>query len=131
MSLSVNVVRNLENNRVLIQEKSGTEKHPVERYYVAPQEKADKFIAQKQTLNTNRKFQNIMTYFLSAGIGLLVGAVLKFGTAGKIISGIGVGLLAFLGSKKADKSFNNKLEQINMKNHNVEEVTGQNPESIK
>ena len=131
MSLSVNVVRNLENNRVLIQEKSGTEKHPVERYYVAPQEKADKFIAQKQTLNTNRKFQNIMTYFLSAGIGLLVGTVLKFGTAGKIISGIGVGLLAFLGSKKADKSFNNKLEQINMKNHNVEEVTGQNPESIK
>ena len=131
MSLSVSVVRNLENNRVLIQEKSGTKKHPVERYYVAPQEKADKFIAQKQTLNTNRKFQNIMTYFLSAGIGLLVGAVLKFGTAGKIISGIGVGLLAFLGSKKADKSFNNKLEQINMKNHNVEEVTGQNPESIK
>ena len=131
MSLSVSVVRNLENNRVLIQEKSGTEKHPVERYYVAPQEKADKFIAQKQTLNTNRKFQNIMTYFLSAGIGLLVGTVLKFGTAGKIISGIGVGLLAFLGSKKADKSFNNKLEQINMKNHNVEEVTGQNPESIK
>ena len=131
MSLSVNVVRNLENNRVLIQEKSGTEKHPVERYYVAPQEKADKFIAQKQTLNTNRKFQNIMTYFLSAGIGLLVGAVLKFGTAGKIISGIGVGLLAFFGSKKADKSFNNKLEQINMKNYNVEEVTGQKPEDIK
>ena len=131
MSLSVNVVRNLENNRVLIQEKSGTEKHPVERYYVAPQEKADKFIAQKQTLNTNRKFQNIMTYFLSAGIGLLVGAVLKFGTLGKVLSGVGVGLLAFFGSKKADKSFNNKLEQINMKNHNVEEVTGQNPESIK
>lgn len=131
MSLSVSVVRNLENNRVLIQEKSGTEKHPVERYYVAPQEKADKFIAQKQTLNTNRKFQNIMTYFLSAGIGLLVGAVLKFGTLGKVLSGVGVGLLAFFGSKKADKSFNNKLEQINMKNHNVEEVTGQNPESIK
>lgn len=131
MSLSVSVVRNLENNRVLIQEKSGTEKHPVERYYVAPQEKADKFIAQKQTLNTNRKFQNIMTYFLSAGIGLLVGTVLKFGTAGKIISGIGVGLLAFFGSKKADKSFNNKLEQINMKNYNVEEVTGQKPEDIK
>lgn len=131
MSLSVNVVRNLENNRVLIQEKSGTEKHPVERYYVAPQEKADKFIAQKQTLNTNRKFQNIMTYFLSAGIGLLVGAVLKFGTLGKVLSGVGVGLLALFGSKKADKNFNNKLEQINMKNHNVEEVTGQNPESIK
>lgn len=131
MSLSVSVVRNLENNRVLIQEKSGTEKHPVERYYVAPQEKADKFIAQKQTLNTNRKFQNIMTYFLSAGIGLLVGAVLKFGTLGKVLSGVGVGLLALFGSKKADKNFNNKLEQINMKNHNVEEVTGQNPESIK
>ena len=131
MSLSVSVVRNLENNRVLIQEKSGTKKHPVERYYVAPQEKADKFIAQKQTLNTNRKFQNIMTYFLSAGIGLLVGAVLKFGTLGKVLSGVGVGLLAFFGSKKADKNFNNKLEQINMKNHNVEEVTGQNPESIK
>ena len=131
MSLSVNVVRNLENNRVLIQEKSGTEKHPVERYYVAPQEKADKFIAQKQTLNTNRKFQNIMTYFLSAGIGLLVGAVLKFGTLGKVLSGVGVGLLAFFGSKKADKSFNNKLEQINMKNYNVEEVTGQKPEDIK
>ena len=131
MSLSVNVVRNLENNRVLIQEKSGTEKHPVERYYVAPQEKADKFIAQKQTLNTNRKFQNIMTYFLSAGIGLLVGAVLKFGTLGKVLSGVGVGLLALFGSQKADKNFNNKLEQINMKNHNVEEVTGQNPESIK
>ncbi len=131
MSLSVSVVRNLENNRVLIQEKSGTKKHPVERYYVAPQEKADKFIAQKQTLNTNRKFQNIMTYFLSAGIGLLVGAVLKFGTLGKVLSGVGVGLLALFGSKKADKNFNNKLEQINMKNHNVEEVTGQNPESIK
>ena len=131
MSLSVSVVRNLENNRVLIQEKSGTKKHPVERYYVAPQEKADKFIAQKQTLNTNRKFQNIMTYFLSAGIGLLVGAVLKFGTLGKVLSGVGVGLLAFLGSKKADKSFNNKLEQINMKNYNVEEVTGQKPEDIK
>ena len=72
-----------------------------------------------------------MTYFLSAGIGLLVGAVLKFGTLGKVLSGVGVGLLAFFGSKKADKSFNNKLEQINMKNHNVEEVTGQNPESIK
>lgn len=131
MSLSVSVVKNLENNRVLIQEKSGTKKHPVERYYVAPQEKADKFIAQKQTLNTNRKFQNIMTYFLSAGIGLLVGAVLKFGTLGKVLSGVGVGLLALFGSKKADKNFNNKLEQINMKNHNVEEVTGQNPESIK
>ena len=131
MSLSVSVVRNLENNRVLIQEKSGTEKHPVERYYVAPQEKADQFIAQRNSLNTNRKFQNIMTYFLSAGIGLLVGAVLKFGTLGKVLSGVGVGLLAFLGSKKADKNFNNKLEQINMKNHNVEEVTGQNPESIK
>ncbi len=131
MSLSVSVVRNLENNRVLIQEKSGTEKHPVERYYVAPQEKADQFIAQRNSLNTNRKFQNIMTYFLSAGIGLLVGAVLKFGTLGKVLSGVGVGLLAFLGSKKADKSFNNKLEQINMKNYNVEEVTGQKPEDIK
>lgn len=131
MSLSVSVVRNLENNRVLIQEKSGTEKHPVERYYVAPQEKADQFIAQRNSLNTNRKFQNIMTYFLSAGIGLLVGAVLKFGTLGKVLSGVGVGLLAFLGSKKADKSFNNKLEQINMKNYNVEEVTGQKPEVIK
>ena len=131
MSLSVSVVRNLENNRVLIQEKSGTEKHPVERYYVAPQEKADQFIAQRNSLNTNRKFQNIMTYFLSAGIGLLVGAVLKFGTLGKVLSGVGVGLLALFGSKKADKNFNNKLEQINMKNHNVEEVTGQNPESIK
>lgn len=131
MSLSVSVVRNLENNRVLIQEKSGTEKHPVERYYVAPQEKADRFIAQRNSLNTNRKFQNIMTYFLSAGIGLLVGAVLKFGTLGKVLSGVGVGLLAFLGSKKADKSFNNKLEQINMKNYNVEEVTGQKPEDIK
>ena len=131
MSLSVSVVRNLENNRVLIQEKSGTEKHPVERYYVAPQEKADQFIAQRNSLNTNRKFQNIMTYFLSAGIGLLVGAVLKFRTLGKVLSGVGVGLLAFLGSKKADKSFNNKLEQINMKNYNVEEVTGQKPEDIK
>ena len=131
MSLSVSVVRNLENNRVLIQEKSGTEKHPVERYYVALQEKADQFIAQRNSLNTNRKFQNIMTYFLSAGIGLLVGAVLKFGTLGKVLSGVGVGLLAFLGSKKADKSFNNKLEQINMKNYNVEEVTGQKPEVIK
>lgn len=131
MSLSVSVVRNLENNRVLIQEKSGTEKHPVERYYVAPQEKADQFIAQRNSLNTNRKFQNIMTYFLSAGIGLLVGAVLKFGTLGKVLSGVGVGLLAFLGSKKVDKSFNNKLEQINMKNYNVEEVTGQKPEDIK
>ena len=131
MSLSVSVVRNLENNRVLIQEKSGTEKHPVERYYVAPQEKADQFIAQRNSLNTNRKFQNIMTYFLSAGIGLLVGAVLKFGTLGKVLSGVGVGLLALFGSQKADKNFNNKLEQINMKNHNVEEVTGQNPESIK
>lgn len=131
MSLSVSVVRNLENNRVLIQEKSGTEKHPVERYYVAPQEKADQFIAQRNSLNTNRKFQNIMTYFLSAGIGLLVGAVLKFGTLGKVLSGVGVGLLAFLGSKKADKSFNNKLEQINMKNYNVAEVTGQKPEDIK
>lgn len=131
MSLSVSVVRNLENNRVLIQEKSGTEKHPVERYYVAPQEKADQFIAQRNSLNTNRKFQNIMTYFLSAGIGLLVGAVLKFGTVGKVLSGAGVGLLAFFGSKKADKSFNNKLEQINMKNYNVEEVTGQKPEDIK
>ena len=131
MSLSVSVVRNLENNRVLIQEKSGTEKHPVGRYYVAPQEKADQFIAQRNSLNTNRKFQNIMTYFLSAGIGLLVGAVLKFGTLGKVLSGVGVGLLAFLGSKQADKSFNNKLEQINMKNYNVEEVTGQKPEVIK
>ena len=131
MSLSVSVVRNLENNRVLIQEKSGTEKHPVERYYVAPQEKADQFIAQRNSLNTNRKFQNIMTYFLSAGIGLLVGAVLKFGTLGKVLSGVGVGLLAFLGSKKVDKSFNNKLEQINMKNYNVAEVTGQKPEDIK
>ena len=128
MSLSVSVVRNLENNRVLIQEKSGTEK---QRYYVAPQEKADQFIAQRNSLNTNRKFQNIMTYFLSAGIGLLVGAVLKFGTLGKVLSGVGVGLLAFLGSKKADKSFNNKLEQINMKNYNVAEVTGQKPEDIK
>ncbi len=131
MSLSVSVVKNLENNRVLIQEKSGSQKHPVERYYVAPEENADKFIAQRKTLNTNNKFQNVMTYSLSAGIGLLVAAVLKFGTLGKVISGVGVGLLSVFGSRKVDKMFDNRMQEINMKNYNVKEVTGQNPEDIK
>ena len=64
MSLSVEVVRNLGNNKVLIQEKSGTEKKPVERYYVAPQENADEFIKRRRNAAVNNRFQRTMTYFM-------------------------------------------------------------------
>lgn len=131
MSLSVEVVRNLGNNKVLIQEKSGTEKKPVERYYVAPQENADEFIKRRRNAAVNNRFQRTMTYFMSAGIGLLVGTVLKFGTLGKVLSGAGVGLLALFSSLKVDKMLDNRLQKNIMKNNNVEEVTGQKPEDIK
>lgn len=131
MSLSVDVVRNLGNNKVLIKEKSGSDKKPVERYYIAQQENADKFIAQRKTLNTNNKFQHVMTYVMSAGIGLLVGAVVKFGTLGKVLSGAGVGLLALISSRKVDKMMDKRLQQHVMKNYDVEDVTGQKPEDIK
>lgn len=132
MSISVEVIKNLENNRVLIREKSGTQKKPVEYYYAVPQENADKFVTQKKVLDKNRKFQKIMTYSLSAAIGLLVGAVVKFGALGKTLSAVGTGLIALLGSAKTDKIFDKKMQQNVMKNYNAEDVTGQmKPEDIK
>lgn len=132
MSISVEVVKNLENNKVLIREKSGTQKKPVERYYAVPQENADKFVTQKKVLDKNRKFQKIMTGSLSAAIGLLVGLVVKFGAFGKTVAGLGTGLLALAGSTKADKIFDKKMQQNVMKNYNAEDVTGQmKPEDIK
>ena len=130
--MSVEVVKNIENNRVLIKESSGSKRKPIERYYAVSAENSDKFVSQKKMLNSNRKFQKVMTYTLSALVGVLVGAVVKFGTLGKILSGVGVGAVALLGSLKTDDMLNKKMNKAAMENYNAEDVTDKiNSESIK
>jgi len=129
MAINLSVVKNLENNRVLIQEQSGKKNSP--RLYSVPQENADKFISERKAVVRNNKIQKIMTYVTSAVIGLIVGSVVKFGTLGKVISGLVTGGVALTGSYATDKAMNKKLQANTLKNFDVEEVTDQKSENIK
>ena len=128
MAVSLNVVKSLDNNRVLIQE---NKKKQQPRLFVVSQENTDKFIAQRKSINANNSFQKFGTYLLAPAVGGLVAAVVKLGTVGKIVAGLATGAVTFIGARNVDKKMTENLEKITMKNCDVQEVTGQSIEEIK
>ena len=130
MSVTFETLKSLDNNRILIKEQSQNAKS-TPRLYIAPQDKADEFISQRKLIEKNHKFQKVATGVMSAVIGLLVGAVVKFGSFGKTVAGLATGAVALCSGLGIDKKVNDGLQNSALKNCHVEEVTGQKIEDIK
>ena len=73
MSLELDVVRPLENQRVLISEKNTDKKGQVqERYYVLPEKNSDKFMKSLKNAKFNDSFQKSLSMGLVALLGICI-----------------------------------------------------------
>lgn len=123
--LEVSVVNKLPDNKVLISEKSQTAKQTLnQRYYVANEDNADKFIKQRKNVEQCNGFQKFCSPVLALCSGIVIGSEMKIGGwIGKTLAGLAAGIGVFHCCNVFDKAVNKMAEQNNMKHFNVEEIT--------
>ena len=122
MSLELNVVKNLGNQKVLVSEKN---KKNQECLYIVPEDKAEKFIKTRKDAKVSDGFQKFFSASLAGMAGLYAGLTLKLPTYGKVAAGIAAAGATIFACCKFDKWADNFLKKQDLKSSNAQEVTGQ------
>ena len=131
MSLELDVVRPLENQRVLISEKNTDKKgHVQERYYVLPAKNSDKFMKSLKNAKFNDSFQKSLSMGLVALLGISTALQIKASKGIRVVSGLAVSALTYFATKHIDSSMNKILRKLDLKQYKAEEVTGQDLNEI-
>lgn len=131
MSLELDVVRPLENQRVLISEKNTDKKGQVqERYYVLPAKNSDKFMKSLKNAKFNDSFQKSLSMGLVALLGISTALQIKASKGIRVVSGLAVSALTYFATKHIDSSMNKILRKLDLKQYKAEEVTGQDLNEI-
>lgn len=122
--LELNVINKLDNNNVLISEQKKYSKNQPTRYYIAQEDKADKFMKTRKSLSMINKFQKSLSGGLAVGVGVLAGCAMKYGgKIGKVAAGITAGIATLGATLKLDQLVDNQAQKNNMKRLHVEEIT--------
>ena len=115
MSVTIEKVRTLNDNKVLVAQAYKNKNSESVKYYSVPEEKCDKFLKEQQGRYTHQGLQN----FLSAGLALITGmwvsAAVKSSTLVKTIAGAATTVATFYAALAFDKWADNFLEKQNIK----------------
>ena len=128
--LEFNVIKSLDNQRVLLSEKTNKNNQVQERLYVVPENKIDKFIDSKKALKINSGLQKTLSFGLAGAVGIVAACFLKAPNLVRAAAGIGATSLTYLGCKKVDSFADNLIQKQYMKTLNVQDVTNQNVDEI-
>ena len=122
MSVTIEKVRTLDDNKVLVAQTYKNKNSESVKYYSVPEEKCDEFLKEQQVRYTHQGLQN----FLSAGLALITGmwvsATVKSSTLVKTIAGAATTVATFYASLAFDKWADNFLEKQNIKEADAEVV---------
>lgn len=131
MAVEMGIVKNLENQRVLVSQKN-TDKNgeTKERLYIVAEEKADKFMKSVKGTEFANKAQKNMSTVLAPLVGAVVALTVKTSAPLKILSGVVTGGAAFFACKKFDEMTDRTVQNQNLKHYKAQDVTGQDIDTI-
>ena len=122
MSVTIEKVRTLDDNKVLVAQTYKNNKAETVKYYSVPEEKCDEFLKKQRSRYEHQGLQN----FLSAGLALLggmwVSIAVKSSMLVKTISGAITTVAFFYASHAFDKWADNFLEKQNIKDADAQVV---------
>ena len=121
--LELNVVNKID-DKVLITEHQKSNPNAQTRYYLVKEEKADKFISAKNSLNFGDSFQKVASIILSGLTAFYVGTKVNSNAVVKTLAGLAAGVGVYAGAKKFDDVVGSNSEKNAMKHLEVEEITG-------
>lgn len=130
MALEINVVKQPENQQVLISEKTNKKGQSQERLFIVPEEKADKFINSRKNEKISNSLQKTLSYMLVPAVGILAAVSINTSKLGRIAAGCIASGLTFQACKNVDNAVDKYLENTDLKRNKAIEVTGQDINQI-
>lgn len=123
MVVEYNIVKQLSNNKILIEENFNSKsKNNRPRYYMLDEKYADRFIKSKKQADLLTSDQSLLSFLLAVSIGLLAGMTSKTNKLKNTIFGFGAGILTYIGGEYFDKWLKKSTEKKILQRFDVKEV---------
>lgn len=122
MSVTIEKVRTLDDNKVLVAQTYKNKNSESVKYYSVPEEKCDEFLKEQQGRYYHQGFQNFLSVGLALLGGIWVSAAVKSSTLVKTIAGAATAVATFYASHAFDKWVDNFLEKQNIKEADAQVV---------
>ena len=117
------ISKRLDNNKVLITEQKKNVPQSNKKYYIASEDKADKFINSMKRSDDLNSFQKVATTALSVLSGLYVGHSMKASPVSKLYGGVAAAAGIYLGAHKLDVMVDKQARTNNIKHFEVEDIS--------
>lgn len=122
MVVEYNIVKQISNNKIVIEESSTSKTKNKPKYYLLDERYADRFIKSKKQADLLTRQQSVFSVLLAVSIGLLAGMTSKTNKLKNTVLGLGAGILTYIGGEYFDKWLKKSTEKKILQRFDVKEI---------